>query len=190
MSWKYKVDKATDQIMRPHVAHCAAVTPTPLLLIRIRVLTGAVIRQFLPFPSLWATTNTLKPIRGSASHHLWRIPCVINNPCHLENMCLALPPFSNKFWCFTVNGLQVLCLTECGLLLPARGLDNCHWWVVGTNKVAAVWALRSSGVPNPKETVATAWLLEKWNSGKFTDLQLGKLHSEYMCLECLVTVCK
>lgn len=87
-------------------------------------------------------------------------------------MCLARP-VSNNFRCFTVNSLQVLCLTDCGPLLPARGLDNCHWWVFGTNKVSVVWAFWLSGASNPKETVTTAWLLEKGHSGKVADIRRG-----------------
>lgn len=75
-------------------------------------------------------------------------------------MCLALP-ISNNIRCFTVNGLQVLCLTDCRLLLPAGGLDNCYRWVFCTNKVSVVWDFWLSGAVNSTETVAAAWFLER-----------------------------
>lgn len=87
--------------------------------------------------------------------------CVINNPCHLESMCLACP-VSNNFICLTVNGQQVLCLTDCGPLLPACGLDNCDWWVLSTSKGSVVL----SGTSNHMETVATTWLLETGHCGR------------------------
>lgn len=65
-------------------------------------------------------------------------------------MCLARP-VSNNFRCLTVNGLQVLCLTDCKPLLPACGLDNCNRWVFGTNKVSVVWAAWLSGASNPRK---------------------------------------
>lgn len=52
----------------------------------------------------------------------------------------------------------------CRLLLPAGGLDNCCQWVFCTNKVSAVWDFWLSSAANPKETAATAWLLEKGHS--------------------------
>lgn len=80
-------------------------------------------------------------------------------------MCLVCP-VSNNFRCFTVNGLQVLCLTDCGSLLPACGLDNCDWWVFSTSKVSVVWAFWLSGTSNPMETLATARLLEQGTVAK------------------------
>lgn len=84
-------------------------------------------------------------------------------------MCLARP-VSNNFICFTVNGLQVLCLTDCGPFLPACGLDNCDWWVFSTSKVSVVWAFWLCGASNPMETVATTRLLEKGHTGKVADV--------------------
>lgn len=141
-------------------------------LIRTVLFSETVIRQFLSFPLDSATTDTPKLIRDSASHYLWRTSCVINNPCHLASMCLALA-VSNNFRWFTVNGLQVLCLTDCGLLLPAGGSDNCHWWVFSTNKVSVLWSVWLSGVSSPKETLATMWLLENVHGGKVTDISGG-----------------
>lgn len=130
---------------------------------------SAAIRQF---PLHKATTNRLKLFRGSTSRRIWRTSCVINNPRHFGSMCLALP-VSNNFRRFTVNGLQVLCLRDCGTLLPAGGLHNWHWWVFSTNKVSVVWALWLSGTSSPRETVVTAWLLEKGHSGEVADMKGG-----------------
>ena len=150
------------------------VLPPAVLLIRIRPLSGAVIRRPLSLPLLWATTNTLKLIRSSASLRLWRTSCVVNNPCHLESMCLPVPVSSN-FRCFTANGVQVLCLTDYSLLLPARGSGNCCRWVFGTSKASVVWAFWLSGAASPKETAVTTRLLEKGNSGKVADITGGDL---------------
>lgn len=96
-------------------------------------------------------------------------------------------PVSKNFRYFTVNSFQVLCLTDCKPLLPAHGLDNCHWWVFGTNKVSVVWAFWLSGASNPKETVVTAWLLERGHSGKVADIRGGNCAHTHKH-SCLYTV--
>ena len=159
------------------------VLPPAVLLIRIRTLSGAVIRQPLSLPFHWATTNTLELI-SAASHRLWRTSCVVNNPCHLESMCLPVPVSSN-FRCFTANGAQVLCLTDYSLLLPARGLGNCCRWVFGPSKASVVWAFWLSGAANPKETAVTTRLLEKGNSGKVADITGGNLCPYAQACKCL-----
>lgn len=67
-------------------------------------------------------------------------------------------------------------------LLPACGLDNCDRWVFGTNKVSVVWAFRLCGASNPKETVATAWLLEKGHSATVADMRGGGWGDSCICL--------
>lgn len=82
---------------------------------------------------------------------------------------------------FTVSALGVLCLTDCGLLLPGGGLDNCHRWVFSTNKVLAMWAVWLSGTPDLKETFDSCLLIGTQSQGidpRHEELHFGYIHSD------------